>query len=256
MEFELSIDPAKFRATNAAWNTLMLNDPWSVGYVSTLIESQSFQNKEDWERFYYNSGKKRNELLKAVTPPVFYALEKEQVIRVGKQAARKLDWHIRNLNTGYGRTKEQLTAKGEILSEFLRSKRIQLTKNEAFECVRFRVIGETWNGILVRERNTVHKLSALFPTTEFRKVSGEIDHRYAIDYELYHHGKLTAGIQIKPNSYNGKAAYILKAKRANKIKNAHFFAAFAVEVIDILADTKGNISNPEGLQKIKQLLRN
>lgn len=254
MEFELSIDPAKFRATNAAWNILMLNDPWSVGYVSRLIELASFATKEDWENFYYESGKKRIELLKLVAPEVLQILENEKNVKAGKQASRNLDWHFRNLNTGYGRTKAQLFSKAKILSTFLQAKGTLLSENEAFECVRFRVICETWNGIIIRERNTIHKLSARFPTTEFRKVSGEIDHRYAVDYELYHHGKLKAGIQIKPNSYNGTAAYIQKAKRANKIKNARYLTEFGVKVFDILADTKGNISNLNVLSKLQAFL--
>lgn len=52
-EFILSIDKEKFRSTNAKWNKLMLNDPWSVGYVSTLIETANWKNKEEWETTYY-----------------------------------------------------------------------------------------------------------------------------------------------------------------------------------------------------------
>ena len=48
-EFVLTIDKDKFRSTNAKWNELMLNDPWSVGYVSTLIEAANWKNKEEWE---------------------------------------------------------------------------------------------------------------------------------------------------------------------------------------------------------------
>ena len=62
-EFVLSIDKEKFRSTNAEWNNLMLNAPWSVGYVSTLIELHSWHSKEEWERFYYESGEKRDSLL-------------------------------------------------------------------------------------------------------------------------------------------------------------------------------------------------
>ena len=59
MEYILTIDAEKFRSTNAPWNNLMLNDPWSVGYVTTLIELVPFEKKEDWENFYYESGQKR-----------------------------------------------------------------------------------------------------------------------------------------------------------------------------------------------------
>ena len=59
-EFVLTIDKEKFRSTNAKWNELMLNDPWSVGYVSSLIETQNWQSKEEWEETYYASGHRRN----------------------------------------------------------------------------------------------------------------------------------------------------------------------------------------------------
>ena len=62
-EFVLSIDKDKFRSTNAKWNELMLNDPWSVGYVSTLIEAAIWKNKEEWEETYYASGKVRNDMI-------------------------------------------------------------------------------------------------------------------------------------------------------------------------------------------------
>ena len=48
-EFVNTIDLQKFASTNGAWNDLMLNDPWSVGYVTTLIELKQFKTKEEWE---------------------------------------------------------------------------------------------------------------------------------------------------------------------------------------------------------------
>jgi hypothetical protein len=50
-EFVLCIDENKFRSTNEKWNELMLNDPWSVGYVSTLIETVAWKTKEEWEQY-------------------------------------------------------------------------------------------------------------------------------------------------------------------------------------------------------------
>jgi hypothetical protein len=116
--------------------------------------------------------------------------------------------------------------------------------------VRFRVICETWNGVIVRERNTIQVLKEKFPDYEFRKVSGEIDHQYAVDYEVYKNGKLTVAIQIKPQSYTWKAPYILKARQANMFKNQEYFKNFGVRVYDIIADTKGNIQNQEVLKNL------
>ena len=62
-EFVLGINKDKFRSTNAKWNELMLNDPWSVGYVSTLIEASNWKSKEEWEETYYASGAVRNRLM-------------------------------------------------------------------------------------------------------------------------------------------------------------------------------------------------
>lgn len=58
-EFKLSINIDKFRSTNGIWNDLMLNDPWSVGYVSQLIETKEWVSKEEWEEFYYLKGKEK-----------------------------------------------------------------------------------------------------------------------------------------------------------------------------------------------------
>lgn len=60
-EFILPIDIEKFRSTNAMWNNLMLNDPWSVGYVSTLIELQEWKSKEEWEAkaYYYTKHRRK-----------------------------------------------------------------------------------------------------------------------------------------------------------------------------------------------------
>ncbi|MEZ4792446.1 MAG: hypothetical protein R2783_02950 [Gelidibacter sp.] len=59
-EFINRLDTALFESTNGLWNDLMLNDPWSVGYVTTLIELKTFNGKDDWESFYYQSGEERN----------------------------------------------------------------------------------------------------------------------------------------------------------------------------------------------------
>ena len=93
-----------------------------------------------------------------------------------------------------------------------------LTLEDCFECVRFRVICETWNGIILRENNTITKLKSLFPALRFEKTTGEIDHTYAVDFEVYKGSTLICGIQIKPKSYTGNAPYIQKARFANQQK--------------------------------------
>jgi len=250
MEYILTIDAEKFRSTNAPWNNLMLNDPWSVGYVTTLIELVPFEKKEDWENFYYESGQKRELEIAKLSPDLQNTVNDESLIRVNRSAVNQLSWDLKNLNTQYGRTKERLQKKGLILFNEVKNNGLNLTLEDCIECVRFRVICETWNGVIVRERNTVQNLLNQFPNTEFRKVSGEMDHTFAVDYELYKNGVLTSAIQIKPQSYTWNAPYIQKARNANKHKNQEYFKKFGVQVYDVISDSKGNIVNPDVLKNL------
>jgi hypothetical protein len=250
MEYILTIDVEKFRSTNAPWNNLMLNDPWSVGYVTTLIELVPFEKKEDWESFYYESGQKRELEIAKLTPDLQNIVNDEALIRVNKNALNQLSWDLKNLNTQYGRTKERLQKKGLILFDEVKNNGLGLTLEDCIECVRYRVICETWNGVIVRERNTVQNLHKQFPNTEFRKVSGEMDHTFAVDYELYKNGVLTSAIQIKPQSYTWNAPYIQKARNANKHKNQEYLKKFGVQVYDVISDSKGNIINADVLKNL------
>lgn len=250
MEYILTIDAQKFKSTNAAWNNLMLNDPWSVGYVTTLIELVQFENKEDWEKFYYESGEQREQLIANLDVGQQNIVNDETLIRINKNAVSQLSWDLKNLNTQYGRTNNRLYKKGQILFDTVRNNGLGLTVDECVECVRFRVICETWNGVIVREKNTVQNLLKKFPNTEFRKVSGEMDYKYAVDYELYKNGILTSAIQIKPKSYTFNAPYIERAKSANKRKNQEYLKIFGAQVYDVISDSKGNIVNIEILKNL------
>lgn len=242
-EFVLGIDRDKFSSTNSMWNSLMLNDPWSVGYVSTLIELQSWQSKEEWEEFYYRSGEQRQALL-----------GDNPLIRTDREAVNKLSWDVKNLNTQYGRTKEDLKRKAEVLYAAVRNNGHGLTLEGCEECVRFRVICETWNGIILRENNTIGVLTARFPMLSFEKTSGEIDHRYAVDFEVFRAGSLICGIQIKPQSYTWNAPYIAKARTANKAKNVAYSKLKGVPVFDIISKTNGEIQSIKVLEQINSLI--
>lgn len=246
-EFVLGIDVEKFRSTNGMWNHLKLNDPWSVGYVSTLIELQTWPSKEDWESFYYRSGEERRSLLGNNAE----LLDDYSLVRSNKSAIDALPWSLKNLNTQYGRTKEELKAKAKTLYEAVKNNGHHLTLEDCEECVRFRVICETWNGIILRENNTVDNLKRLYPKLDFVKTSGEDDHAYAVDYEVLNAGRLICGIQIKPQSYTWNAPYIKKARAANMAKNEAYTHSKGVPVFDIISKTSGEILNGEVLKAIE-----
>ncbi len=256
-EFVLSIDKEKFRSTNEKWNALMLNDPWSVGYVSTLIETSVWKSKEEWENAYYRSGEERYAFIQANSFRLGYDISffNDTTVPFNKSKYYSLPWEVKNINTQRGRTRQDLSEKGRILYEAVKNNRYGLTVDECIECVRFRVICETWNGIIIREHNTKANLSKLFPNLFFKETDGEIDHKYAVDIEVYSpDGQLLCGIQVKPKSYLQSAPYIIRARNANQLKYAAYKERFGKDVFTVISNSNGMILNQDVIGKIKDLL--
>jgi len=256
-EFINTLDANKFASTNGLWNQLTLNDPWSVGYVTTLIESSTFQNKEEWEIFYYNSGAERNLEIAQLQDAKKIIVTDELYKKNNPILFNQLGYSLKNINHNFGRTKDDFKKKGKILFDELNNQRLNkfnLTEAEATECVRFRVICETWNGVIVREHNTIEKLKVLFPGLTFEKSVGEVDYKYGIDYELYKVDELVCAIQIKPKTYFYNAPYLKIAQNANQRKHDEYNQSKGKSVFYITSDTKGNILNKNSVNEIAGLL--
>ncbi len=253
-EFVNSLNTNIFESTNALWNNLMLNDPWSVSYVTTLIELEHFKRKEDWEAYYYSSGVQRNKKVISLSTELQTKLNDEQLVQKNKDVILKMGWDLRNLNYNYGRTQNQLARKGEILFQHASANGIKITENECIEAVRFRTICQTWNGIKIREKNTIKVLQHKFPFVDFISTKGDFDYSFAVDYELKIADKLICGIQIKPKSYMGNAPYLRKAQNANLRKNQAYEHQFGKPVFNILSKLNGEVINVEVLITISNLI--
>lgn len=253
-EFVNTIDASKFTSTNGPWNNLMLNDPWSVGYVTTLIELRQFKTKEEWENFYYTSGEERESKIKSLSPEEQEIVNDYTLARKGRDYIYKISWDLKNINFQLGRTKEQLSIKGKELFNYMQSLGRDISYEECCECIRYRVICETWNGVVCREHRTVIKLKSHFPNAEFVKVPGEIDYEFAVDYEIKCNGKLICAIQIKPSSYfRSNASYLVSARDANSKKNSLYTVSKQVPVYNIESKMSGEIENATILSEINKL---
>ena len=253
-EFINSLNIGRFESTNGLWNDLMLNDPWSVGYVTTLIETKEFLDKEDWENYYYSSGEAREAKLSKLNLQLRQTLNDEQLVLRNKGEISQMDWNLKNFNFNYGRTRQQINRKGKILFDAALQRGINITEPECIEAVRFRTICQTWNGVIIRERKTIQSLKQAFPNIGFIKTAGDFDYEYAVDYQLYDGDKLLCGIQIKPSSYDrSNASYVRNAKAANKRKNDNYYNRFHVPVFDIIYE-KGQILNSQVLKSIEKLV--
>ena len=254
-EFVNILGPNKFSATNGTWNSLRLNDPLSVGYVTLLIEIKTFTQKEEWESFYYKSGVYRDDLLSKINQSSQNILSDESFLIKDINNISQLNRLHNNINTNHGRTKIQLNRKGEILHSYIKAQHTHISVEECQEAVRFRVICETWNGVIIREHNTIKNLCTIFKDVTFKKTDGPFDFKYAVDYEIFINNKLICGIQIKPNSYTWNAPYILKARSSNRRKNQEYFTETGSPVFDVIASPDGQVLKNDVLFKIKDLIK-
>jgi hypothetical protein len=246
---EHNINPEHFQQSNALWNKLRLNDPWSVGYVSNLIRKKVFTSYSEWEEYYFQSGLYRKNYIDKKTPAVAkfynnYLLDHKE-INILSEGTRKINYFC-------GRTKEELTEKGKYLHSIL-SQTIPITEQECVDTVLFRVLGETWNGIIVREVNTVENIRALIVNADIRDVSSNTDYDLGVDYELFIDGILKCGLQIKPESYAGDAAYLRAAKFANYGKHLEYEKKRGAPVITLMVNIDGCIDHYEALLKVHTL---
>jgi len=253
-EFINSLDTARFESTNGLWNDLMLNDPWSVGYVTTLIEMETFNDKEQWESYYYESGERRNSEISKLSNELKEKINDEQLVLKNKREIYNMSWDLKNLNFNFGRTRQQIANKGAILFQHAKSRGISITEEECVEAVRFRTICQTWNGVVIREKNTIRTLKSKFPNVDYVSTNGDFDYKYAVDYELKFSDNLICGIQIKPKSYLGNAPYLKKAQSANTRKNQEYKNEFGKPVFNVISKTNGEIINNEVIGKISELI--
>ncbi|WP_415286208.1 hypothetical protein [Clostridium perfringens] len=250
--FENKVNPDKFRYTNKIWNDLELNKPWSLGMLSRLINLRRFNSKEEWKEFYFFSGQKRLELIKK--KDIFV----KSILTQRIQPKASLDNQYISTNYNYGRTEEELKYKGFILYEEILKKGnpLKITLQECIYMVLFRTIGETWNGIVQRERNTIKILEKEFKEfngVRFVKTNGSKDTLYEVDYDVYFKGKIIAGLQIKPKSYLSLEDAELKA--LNMAKNGEYKNLYGADVIYIYSDFNGTIGNLESIKNLREIIK-
>jgi len=156
-----------------------------------------------------------------------------------------------------GRSKAYLADVGMNLYNGVKST-VDISLDECIECVRFRVICETWNGIIMREPNTIKTIDiATDNKFEFRKTSGNDDFDYAIDFEMFDNNKLLCGLQIKPSSYDSSDAdYLVRARKNNEEKNRKYEQKFNVPVFTITASSSGAITSGKQFAKLISLVNN
>lgn len=201
----------KFRSTNKMWNDLGLNQKKNIGAVIFLAKQSKAKTFEEWERYYFESGEKRNELL----------------------SKSHTEYELKKINNEHGRTKEDLL---EIAKEF--QKHIDLPLETVYNYVYIRVIDETWIGHS-RELKAMRTI-----TTECEKfgltvsdVDYYVDMTYAIDFEVKRNNNPILAIQLKSVKYRDSTLVAVdEIKTINKEKNAAYTSRYGADVLYLYTD--------------------
>lgn len=247
------ISKDKFSSTNELWNRLGLNKAWSVGYTTTLIKQKKFKNKEEWYEHYFQSGEERLRVISKLNN------HESSLINGQNPTSNKF---LDKINYNYGRTKLEIAQKGIILYQAIlkEGNPLNLTEDECKYISFYRVVCETWNGVIGREFATKENLIKQFGKKGYEilvlDTNGQFDYKYGVDFEIYYNGYIICGIQIKPESYKGNAEYLNKAKCINQEKNKKYKNTFGRNVHYIYSNHNGYISNYEIIDVIYSELEN
>jgi hypothetical protein len=190
---------------------------------------------------------------------------------------RKISWLFRSSEVGkcakifddYYNSEQNLTPKGwflfyksvmgiDILKQ-VSQKIMEITKLDeeiCFEYTKFRILGQTWNGML-NEIDLINELKQEFPNIEFRKANYNLDENYFTDWEAYSKGNLFLGLQIKPISYmHMNTPYQNQAKLNHEVQRQKYKDEFKVPHFLIYYDNNKLQDKQKVTDKINTLLIN
>lgn len=243
-EFPCPFHKRLLASTNAVWNELQLNSPWSVGMVSHLIREDQFEDCYEWKEFYYKKGNQRALLISERSDDIKYALNYLSP-EDSKLFLKNVGHSFKNIQYDYGRSPSILAHRASIL---MRLAGLKLSLQDAYQMVEYRVIGETWNGVYLRERKAENELLDMFPDINIVHTTGEEDYQYGIDFHVMRHGQQICALQIKPESYQSNKGYIARAKKSNRKKNDNFTKESGVPVFTILVSMDGQVVEDQSLK--------
>jgi len=250
--FENQVGEAQYEQLDAILRGLYLNDPWSIGKLSNIIELRAFETKEDWEAFYFRMGDIRVKELSRLDREEVEVLENDLLANYDAEVIDNLSWQLKNINYQNGRTVEQLKKKANTLKDYAAKQGIETTADECYQVIHYSVIGSTWNEAVTRVENTIVTLKERFPKVTFIKKDGEFDRKYAVDFELHKKKELLCGIQIKPASYfRSFSPYIKRAKAIAAIKNQEYRQKHGRPVLEVISTSEGAILNHTILQELE-----
>lgn len=247
-----------FSQINKLSASIGLNSIWSLGYLMKLCKKSKAKNFYEWESFYFASGKKRNGLIKRMTPEKQAFMKKYTLNEKESEMIKEsLSHKERMVNFEHGRKLEDIFEMGELLyDEAIKRGKRYVSVNDYVNFIYISVIDVPWMGFS-REINAISKLHEKFSWLRFQRAQEREDIEFAIDYKIFRADKLLGAIQIKSekelmNGRKGKKFPSKNVKRA-KEKSKVYSEKKNVPVLFVYAEEHGKIVNKNVIRQIYKL---
>ena len=208
----------EFNKTNEPWNNLKLNHTTNIGAVMALIKNSKATCFEEWESYYFQTGRERLEKISTAT-------NKSE---------------ISEINRYHGRTQEELLEIARRMALYL-----DIPVEKAYNYVYIRVIDETWLGYSreLKVLKQIQNISKKYFKLTASGVDSFTDTEYAVDFEVHQDDILVLGIQLKSVKYRDSTMKAVDdVKKINKAKNDEYTAKFGAPVLYLYVD-KGEVVN-------------
>lgn len=235
-----------------------LSSIWSLGHLMKLCKKSKARHFYEWESFYFASGKKRNGLIKRMTPEKQAFMKKYTLDEKETEMMKEsLSYKERIVNFEHGRKLEDIFEMGEYLyEEATKRGREYISVNDYVNFIYISVIDVPWMGYS-REVNAISTLHERFKWLRFQRAQEREDVDFAIDYKIFRADKLLGAIQIKSekelmNSRKGKRRTSQEMKRA-KEKSKIYSEKKNVPVLFVYAEEHGKIVNKNVIHQIYKL---
>ena len=235
-----------YKFLNSIWTDMHYGSPHIIGLLFSMVEETAYPSWKKWEEHYYLSGNQRIELLQRLSEDF-----KERALNPGRFSKKEISWPIYEVNYFHGRTKNEVfnIAKSLHNNSHRSFPDLDISFSETLEFVRFKIIGEPWNQLLIRYTRTVSELRNMVPQIQIKRAKIEFVKNYGFQGLITKNDKPRAGIQVKSAGWLKQFNLLRNQIRNSEEKVNAYKEEFGTEVFTFFSRLDGFIVNSEESKK-------
>jgi hypothetical protein len=245
-----SIDPRQYLILERLWRKMRFDSPQLIGLLFAMVEKRGYEDWQAWEDYYYKSGEKRLKEMRRFSEDFRTVLANPFI-----QDRGKLRWPVYLINYFNGRTKTEVEQMALSLYRQIESKESDISEAICIEFCRYKVVGEPWNRMQLRFRNTIDNLSEQQPGLKIRRTSSRFLGQFGCSATVSIGVRQWAGISIRSSAWLHLQNLLRIYEDRFQKKIGHFRQRYNSMSFTFYAQVDGDIVNRGELLKLKRLLQ-